>query len=154
MNRASEFLAAVTISMLATGCSSQDAPKSTGAKSTPVALPSSLMIAENRKHPLAKYLEIVGLRPSESKQGKLTVRFGVVNHSDADIADLGLDVSLRPATAKPEDAPFCSFTVKIPALPPQELVGAKGECATSLRVYELPDWQFIRASYQITSPQP
>jgi hypothetical protein len=139
--------------MLVAGCSSQDSSKSPVSKLPAPALAPGLMVAENRKHPLAKYLEVVGLRPSEAKQGKLTVRFGVVNHSDADITDLALSLGLKPSTAKADDPPFCTFSVKVPALPPQELVNASGECTTTLRVYELPDWQFIRAVYTITAPQ-
>ena len=111
-------------------------------------------MADNTKHPLAKYLEVSGFRLSEAKQGKLTVRFLVINHSDADIADLGLNVSLRPITSPPSEPPFCTFPVKVATLGPQEVANALGECTTTLRVYELPDWQFIRASFQITSPQP
>ena len=98
--------------------------------------------------------EIVGFRTSEKGQGKLLVKFGIVNHSDADIADLGLNVSLKPVNAKPEDPPFCTFPVKVPALLPQEIANSSGECTTTLRVYELPDWQFIRATFEITAPAP
>ncbi len=154
MNRRTAIAPVLLLSMLATGCSSQDSSKAAVSKLPSPALAPGLMTAENRKHPLAKYLEVAGIRLSESKQGKLTVRFGVVNHSDADIADLGLSLALRPSTAKAADPPFCTFSVKVPTLPPQELASAQGDCTTSLRVYELPDWQYIRATYTITSPQP
>jgi hypothetical protein len=139
--------------MLGAGCSSQDSSKA-AAKTGSDTIPPGVMMAENRKHPLAKYLELVGFRLSEAKQGKLTVRFAVVNHSDADITDLGLNIGLKPVTAKADEQPFCTFSVKVPSLPPQDIVNTTGECTTSLRVYELPDWQFIRATYTITSPQP
>ncbi len=154
MNRLSAIVPVLLVSMLATGCSSQDSSKTAAPKLATPALAPGLMVAENRKHPLAKYLEVVGIRLSEAKQGKISVRFGVVNHSDADIADLGLSIGLKPSTAKAEEPAFCTFKAKVPALPPQELVNASGECTTTLRVYELPDWQFIRAVYTITSPQP
>ena len=95
---------------------------------------------------------MAGFRPFEKGQGKLTIKFGVVNHSDADISDLGLSVGLKPITAKPEDPPFCTFSVKVPSLGPQDIANVSGECTTTLRVYELPDWQFIRATFEITSP--
>jgi hypothetical protein len=63
-------------------------------------------------------------------------------------------VGLKPTTATAEEPPFCAFPIKIPSLGPQEVVNATGECTTKLRVYELPDWQFIRASFTITSPAP
>jgi hypothetical protein len=150
MNRSLPIFPLLLISLMA-GCSSQDAGKSApGAASAPT---SGVMMAQNRKHPLAKYLEVVGFRPLEKSQGKLTIKFGIVNHSDADISDLGLNIGLKPTTAKPDDAPFCAFSVKVPSLAPQEIANVSGECTTTLRVYELPDWQFIRATYEITSPQ-
>ncbi len=151
MNRTFPILSTLLISVIAGGCSS-DKPAQSAQKSG--SIPTGVMMAENRKHPLAKYLELVGFRTSEKGQGKLLVKFGIVNHSDADIADLGLNVSLKPVNAKPEDPPFCTFPVKVPALLPQEIANASGECTTTLRVYELPDWQFIRATFEITAPAP
>lgn len=151
MKRTFPIFSTLLISLLAGGCSS-DKPAQPAPKSGSV--PTGVMMAENRKHPLAKYLELVGFRLSEKGQGKLTVKFGIVNHSDADISDLGLNVSLRPVNAKPEDPAFCTFPVKVPALLPQEIANASGECTTTLRVYELPDWQFIRATFEITAPAP
>jgi hypothetical protein len=144
---------ALLLSMLAAGCSSQDSSKSSAVKH-PTAPTAGVMMADNTKHPLAKYLEVAGFRLSEGKQGKLSARFSVINHSDADIAGLGLNIGLKPTTAKAEDAPFCAFSVKLPNLGPQETASATGECTTTLRVYELPDWQFIRGSFQITAPAP
>jgi hypothetical protein len=153
MYRSLPIVPVLLLSMILTGCSSQDSsnPAAKKAGSTPTA---GVMMAENTKHPLAKYLEVAGFRLSEAKQGRLTVRFSVINHSDADIADLGLSVGLKPVTAAPGEPPFCTFSVKVPTLSPQEVVNSTGECTTTLRVYELPDWQFIRANFQITSPQP
>ena len=152
MNRSFTIVLVLFLSMMFTACSSQDSSKAAAKPGS--APPTGVMMAENTKHPLAKYIEVAGFRLSEAKQGKLTVRFNVINHSDADIADLGLNVSLKPVTAPPGEKPFCTFSVKVPSLSPQEVVNATGECHTDLRVYELPDWQFIRASFQITSPQP
>ncbi len=153
MNRSFTLVPVLFLSMMVTGCTSQDSSKSAPAKS-PIRGNAGVMMADNTKHPLAKYLEIAGFRLSEAKQGKITVRFSVINHSDADIADLGLNVGLKPVTAAAADAPFCTFSVKVATLGPQEIANSSGECTTNLRVYELPDWQFIRASFQITSPQP
>lgn len=150
MSRSFFALALLLLSMIAPGCGSQKSgePQKKGA---PVPATTAMM-AENRKHPLGKHIELVGFRLSEKGQGKLNVQVGVVNHSNADIADLGLDVTLRPATASADDPAFCTFTLKLPSLGPREMKDAVAECPTTLRIYELPDWQFIRATFQITSP--
>lgn len=107
-----------------------------------------------KKHPLAKYVELVGFRLSEAGGGKLNVKFVVVNHSEADIGDLGLKVRLTTSSAKPEDPPIGEFEVKVPSLGPQEIQDVSATLPTKLRIYELPDWQYLKAEFEITSPQP
>ena len=83
----------------------------------------------------------------------LEVSFGVVNHSEADLGDLTLDVNLRTTTAKPQDPPLCEFPVKVPSLGPEELKQVSELVPTKLRVYELPDWQYLKADFAITEPK-
>jgi hypothetical protein len=106
------------------------------------------------KHPLAKYLELSGYRIAETAPGKLSIKLAVVNHSEADIGDLTLKIKLVTTAAKPDDPPITEFEAKVPALGPQELKDVTATAATKLRIYELPDWQFIRAAVEITSPAP
>ncbi len=151
MSRAAAPCFLLTVLMIVTGCSSQNSAKT--AQQPGNRIPSNAVTAENRNHPLAKYLEVAGFRLSEKKQGALTVQFVMINHSDANITDLGLNVSLKPTTAGPNDAPFCTFSVSLPSLGPVEAKDTTGECKTNLRIYELPDWNFIRPSFRISSPQ-
>jgi hypothetical protein len=103
-------------------------------------------------NPAMKYIELVGFRINEKGPGNLQIRFGVANHSEADLGDLTLDVHLRTTTAKPEDAPLCSFTAKV-SIGPEDLKDVTVLVPTKLRVYELPDWQFLTADYQIAEPK-
>lgn len=107
-----------------------------------------------KKHPLDKYVELVGFRLSEAGGGKLRIKFAVVNHSEADIGDLGLHVRLTTSTAKPDDPPIAEFDVKVPDLGPEEIKDVSADAPSKLRVYELPDWQFLKAGFEITSPPP
>ncbi len=132
------------------GCSSAPAPDPNAAKKAPLAVTSVIA----GKNPLAKYLEIAGFRVSEGGAGKLSVKFAVINHSDADIGDLAMKVKLTTTAAKPEDPPIAEFDAKVPALGPLETKDAVGTATTKLRVYELPDWQFLKAEAEITSPAP
>lgn len=133
------------------GCSS--APEA-ATKVKQIEAPLAVASVIDKKNPLAKYLEIGGFRVTEGGAGKLTVKFAVINHSDADIGDLTMKVSLTTTAAKPGDAPIAVFDAKVPALGPQETKDATGTAVTKLRVYELPDWQFLRADAEITSPAP
>jgi hypothetical protein len=134
------------------GCSSPPATDSKDTKKTGPVEPTSAV--PTKKHPLAKYVELVGFRLSEAGGGKLKVKFVVVNHSEADIGDLGVRVRLTTSSAKPDDPPIATFDVKVPSLGPEEIQDVSATSPSKLRVYELPDWQFLKAEFEITSPQP
>ena len=102
---------------------------------------------------LQKYVEVVGVRLIEDPKKKPQVRFVVVNHSGAEIADLAGNVNLWARTAKSEEEAVGTFSFKIPSLGPYETKEMSGLLSTKLRVYELPDWQNLVPEVQITSPQ-
>jgi len=136
---------------LLTGCS---APAPEASQVKPAGTPQATDTIITNKHPLAKYLELSGYRITETAPGKLNIKLAVVNHSEADIGDLTLKIKLVTTAAKPDDPPITEFEAKVPALGPQELKDVTATAATKLRIYELPDWQFIRAAVEITSPAP
>lgn len=105
-----------------------------------------------KRHPLSKHIEVTGIRITEDAAQKAQVEFLVVNHSGADIADLGGTLTLKPKGAKPEHAPLASFEFKIPSLGPYESKELKTTVRANMRAYELPDWQFLEAALEITSP--
>ncbi len=134
---------------LLAACSSGNQSQ-TDSKTSPAAQP---VAAAHAKNPAAKYVELVGFRVGEKGPGKLEIKFGVVNHSEADLGDLSLNVDLRTTTSKPVDPPLCSFSVKVPALGPNELKEVAATVSTKLRAYELPDWQYLRPDFVITEPK-
>jgi len=142
--------ALVAVFFLLAGCSTS--PDSSQKKA--VGAPEATTTTIASKHPLAKYLELSGYRMAETAAGKLAVKFVVVNHSEADIGDLTMKIKLVTTAAKPEDPPITEFVAKVPALGPQEVKDVSATATTKLRIYELPDWQFIRAEVEITSPAP
>jgi hypothetical protein len=141
--------AALLPALLLISCSATPEPSTKKSPLPPVEGPG---MATN-KHPLAKYIEVAGIRFTESGAGKLKITFAVINHSPADIGDLGLKFKLVTNSAKPDDPPVAEFETKIATLAPLENKDVSVEVPTKMRVYELPDWQFIRARYEITSPQ-
>jgi hypothetical protein len=105
-----------------------------------------------KRHPLSKHIEVAGIRITEDAAQKAQVEFLVVNHSGADIADLGGMLTLKPRGAKPEHAPLASFEFKVPSIGPYESKELKTTVRSNMRAYELPDWQFLQADLEITSP--
>jgi hypothetical protein len=106
------------------------------------------------KHPLAKYIEFAGFRLSETQPKKLKIQYVAINHSEADLSDLEVKIKLVTSNAKPEDPPVVQFEAKIPPLGPHEVKNLEAMADTTLRLYELPDWQFLRAQFEITAPAP
>jgi len=126
------------------GCSS------TGKQAKPAA--TAAAHAEG-KNPYAKYIEVVGIRVLEKSAGHLEVRFAVVNHSEADLGDVKMNVNLRTTAANPGEPPLVSFEAKIPSLGASELKTVTIDVPTKLRVYELPDWQFVKPDFQLIEPR-
>ena len=82
------------------------------------------------------------------------MKFAAINHSAADLGDLTVKVRITTTQAAPADPPVAEFEAKIPSFGPHETKDVIGKAETKLRIYELPDWQFLRADFEITSPQP
>jgi hypothetical protein len=131
-------------------CSS-DTEKTQAKSPLPPAPPSQVIGKSN--NPAAKYVELVGFRTREKGPGKIELSFGVVNHSEADLGDLTMKVELRTIESKPNDPAVFSFDAKVPALGPEELKEVSVVVPSKMRVYELPDWQFLRPQFQILEPK-
>jgi hypothetical protein len=143
------FTLAVLFLILA-GCSAP-APQANGKQGTIEITGPATTVS---KHPLAKYVELAGFRLAESKPGQLEVKFVAVNHSDADLGDMEFNVRLRTTAAKPDDPPVAEFQAKVPSLGPLEIKDVTAQVNTKMRIYELPDWQFLHGEFEITSPAP
>lgn len=132
------------------GCSSSSS--SDKQAKAPPAIPMHFT-ASNTSNPIAKYIELVGFRVREQSPGHLIVQFGVVNHSEADVGDVKMTVNFSTTAAKPGDPPLISFPAQVSRLGPNELKDVMVEVPTKLRVYELPDWQFLKVDFEITEPK-
>ena len=99
-----------------------------------------------RPHPLAKHLEVTGIRLRDFKGGKATIQFVVVNHSAASLPEMAMDVTLRSA-----DKTFFEIPAKLPSLGPYEVKDLSASVATDLKSYELPDWQMLRPQFVLRS---
>ena len=128
------------------GCSSAP-PVTTKAPGSGAASQSS------DSNPIAKYLELAGFRLDEKAPGTVQIRFALINHSDADLGDVSLQVNLRATTASSTDPPLFTFPVTVKSVGAGDVKDVTVTAPTKLRIYELPDWQFLRADFKVTSPQ-
>lgn len=141
-------LAALAVATwLLTSCSSP-APAT---KSKAVEAPTAGTSTFTGTNPLGKDVELSGYRITESPSGKLTVHLVAINHGEADMGAVALKVRLTTTAAKAGDSPIAEFEVKIPSFGPEEVKDVSAEATTKLHRYEFPDWQFLRANFDITS---
>jgi len=145
------FLAAFGVAVLMTGCSSSSSADKQAKAAAPAIPPH--FTASNTSNPIAKYIELVGLRVRERSPGHLAVQFGVVNHSEADVGDVKMKINLSTTAAKAGDPPLITFPAQVSRLGPNELKDVTVEVPIKLRVYELPDWQFLKADFEIIEPK-
>jgi len=116
---------------------------------TPDAPP--VLPAGAKESAIQKYIEVSGIRFQESPKDATLARFLVINHSGADITDLAATVQIWARAGKTEEADG-TFSFKLPSLGPYESKEAVAAVTTKLKVYELPDWQFINTQVRVTSP--
>jgi hypothetical protein len=102
--------------------------------------------AAKKAHPLAKYLEIAGVRWTEDAKQKGKVQFVVVNHSAADLPELKMQISVKAG-----DKSLAEFPFTVTAIGPYESKDFSAAVNTALKEYELPDWQYLKADFDITS---
>ncbi len=126
-----------------------------GGKPKPAPAPAKIDLpgTATKQHPFAKFVEVTGLRVSEDAKKNVRVKLMVVNHSLAELPEMELAVTLKPTTAKPGDEPFCSLTVAVPSLGPHESGDVEATAKTKMRAYEMPDWEFLKADYEIVAPK-
>jgi hypothetical protein len=144
-----KLLGFVVAAVWLAGCSS--APPETNKQATPAS--AAVSQAAGNSNSVAKYLELAGFRLDEKGPGKLQIRFALINHSDADLGDIALQVNVRAITARSGEPPLFSFPATVQGVGPGDVKDVTVTAPTRLRVYELPDWQFLRADFQVTSPQ-
>ena len=115
------------------------APSTAGAAATPKG-------AARKAHPLVKFLEITGVRFTEDAKGKAKVQFIVVNHSAADLPELKMTIAVKAAGKTVFEFPFA-----VSSIGPYESKDFSAPVQTTLKGYELPDWQFLKADFELTS---
>jgi hypothetical protein len=97
---------------------------------------------------MAKMIEIGGYRILEEKK-KPILKFVVINHSGADLAQLALKLDIVAKQAKPGEPPLFTIETTVDGLGPYESKDVQAPIDTKLRAYELPDWQMITGVYEV-----
>lgn len=121
--------------------------KETAAATTP-ALEEPGVAGAATSHPLAKHIEVTGLRLEGLKNGRIKIQYVAVNHSSADLPELNLLIALRST-----DRTFFEFPATLPSLGPFESKDMTAVVKTELKPYELPDWQMLRPQFRVQNSE-
>ncbi len=108
--------------------------------------------AQQKPHPLERYIEVTGVRFLQDAKKRTEVRFVLVNHSPDVITDLAGTVTIWGRTQKSDEEAVGTFAFKLPSIAAWESKDMSAVVDTALRVYELPDWQNITAQVRLTGP--
>jgi hypothetical protein len=100
-------------------------------------------------HPYAKHLELAGFRIIEDNGRRPQIRYLIINHSAADLAPVPMRITFTTNKASPDAAPVATVNIKTPRLGAYESQEIVSTIQTNLRAYELPDWQFLRATFEV-----
>ena len=104
-------------------------------------------------NPLQKYVEVTGFRlVTENKQQM--VRFVVINHSGAEMADVNGKVTMVAGPSRAESVSVGTFRFAAKSLRAHGSAELSAPFDTKMKAYELPDWQTTMATVEITSPAP
>jgi hypothetical protein len=124
-----------------------------GSSAAPNAAANAAPANGGKASPMQKYIEVVGVRFVEDPKDKTKAmaRFIVVNHSEADVSGLAGTVTVAARTDKSQvTAGSFTFSTNLGPFQSKEMTEPLN---TALKIYELPDWQFVHADVQITAPQ-
>lgn len=97
---------------------------------------------------LARHLEVTGIRIYEENK-RAHVRLLLVNHSHATLPDLRGNITLRTKEGRKV---VSTVPLRIDGLGALESREISGPLRTNLRAYEIPDWQFLEGTVEITTP--
>jgi hypothetical protein len=104
-------------------------------------------------NPLQKYIEVVGIRVVGGKGGE-TVKFLVVNHGGAEMADVTANVTLWASTQRSEEDSVGTFTFHVDTLGANDSKELSAPLKTEKGPAEMPDdWRNITADVQVAATQ-
>ncbi len=91
------------------------------------------------------------MRFGENAKKQPIVKFVITNHATEDVERLAGNVTLWARTPKSEEEAAGTFTfaTSLGSLATKEM---EAPLTTKLKMYELPDWQYLSTDLQITSP--
>ena len=150
----------VTVMVLGLASVMQNRPADRGAatpiSTAPVATPPAEPAAAAPllpQHPLARYVEVTGLRVVADLQHRSQLQYIVVNHSATAMSSLALEITVRSSVAQDSDkAPLFHVSAVVTSLGPYQSKEIRTDIDTQLQAKVLPEWENLKVDVQVSEP--
>lgn len=147
----------VTVMVLGLASVMQNHPPDRGAtppaSSAPIAAPAAEPAAAPLlpQHPLARFVEVTGLRVVADLQHRSQLQYIVVNHSATALSGLALEITVRSAAPLDTDnAPLFRVPATVLSLGPYQSKEIRTDIDAQLQSKSLPDWENLKVDVQVT----
>ena len=149
----------ITVMILGVASVMQNHPPDRGAtgpvSTAPVATPASdtAVTPPPAQHPLARFVEVTGLRVVADLQHRSQLQYIVVNHSATELSGLALQITVRSSSAPGNDqAPLFRVSAVVSSLGPYQSKEIRTDIDSQLQSKPVPDWDSLRVDVQVTEP--
>lgn len=105
------------------------------------------------QHPMARFVEVTGLRVVTDPDHRAQVQYIVVNHAGVELSGMVIRVAVRSSQDPSSAAPLFSVSAVIPSLGPHQSKEIRTDLDSRLQPSNIPDWQHLRTDVQVGSAQ-
>jgi len=103
-----------------------------------------------QQHPLARFIEVTGLRVVADLQHRSQLQYIVVNHSASEATGLVLQIAVRSFVQDSKE-PLFHVSAVVPSLGPYQAKEIRTDLDTPLQSTPIPDWGDLKADVQVTT---
>jgi hypothetical protein len=145
------FLGAGTVLQYFTG--NGDAKASSVPVSQASSADAALDVAPGETHPLARFVEVTGLRVVADLKHRSQLHYIVVNHGSTQLAGVSLRIAVRSSVTGANDPPLFAVATVIPSLGAYQSKEFRVDLDGDVRSSVIPEWQNLRADFQVATHQ-
>ena len=118
------------------------APMTVQSTPEPAATPSD-------QHPLARFVEVTGLRVVADLQHRSQLEYIVVNHCGSELSGLVLHITVRSNLQ--DGTPLFRVSAAVPSLGPYQAKELRTDVDTQLQSTAIPEWDDLKADVRVTT---
>jgi hypothetical protein len=114
---------------------------------------AALAVSPGETHPLARFVEVTGLRVVADLKHRSQLHYIVVNHGSTQLAGVSLRIAVRSSVTGSNDPPLFAVTTVIPSLGAYQSKEYRVDLDGDVRSSVIPEWQNLRADFQVATHQ-